>query len=116
MLVCCGAQTNYLTEKTKEETLWSLPRDSSSEKVTGLFNAANDIFDEMQHQYNLRKYSLVAWLVSSLPTLSTISFSIALIINALLLVSVCVTPTADGNGDADADAGTCRLLHASGAP
>lgn len=42
--------TNYLTEKTREETLWNLPRDSPGEKVNGLFSAANDLYDEMEHQ------------------------------------------------------------------
>lgn len=89
-------QTNYLTEQTKHDTLWDLPRDSSSEKVTGLFNAYNDLFDEMQHQYTLRKYSLLSWMVSSLPTMSTVAFVIALVINALLLVSVSVAPRVPG--------------------
>jgi hypothetical protein len=97
---------NYLTEKTKEETLWSLPRDSSSDKVNGLFSAANDIFDEMKHQYTLRKYGLVSWMVSSLPTMSTIAFTISIIINALLLVSVSVGRDAAAGGDgADGDGG-----------
>jgi hypothetical protein len=89
-------QTNFLTEQTKHDTLWDLPRDSSSEKVTGLFNAYNDLFDEMQHQYMLRKYSLLSWMVSSLPTMSTVAFFIAVIINGLLLVSVSVAPRVAG--------------------
>ena len=84
---------NFLTEKTKDETLWNLPRDSPGEKVNGLFSAANDLFDEMEHQYRLRQYPIVSKLVNALPTVSTIGFVIAVLINILLLASVRVSPS-----------------------
>lgn len=64
-----------------------------SAKVNGLFEAANDLFDEMEHQYRLRQYPIVSKMVNALPTVSTIGFVVAVLINLLLLVSVRVSPS-----------------------
>jgi hypothetical protein len=64
-----------------------------STKVNGLFEAANDLFDEMEHQYRLRQYPIVSKMVNALPTVSTIGFVVAVLINLLLLVSVRVSPS-----------------------
>ncbi len=61
-------------------------------QVNGLFEASNDLFDEMEHQYRLRQYPIVSKMVNALPTVSTIGFVVAVLINLLLLVSVRVSP------------------------
>lgn len=56
--------SNYLTKLTKDGFVWQVDRTSPQAKVDGLFNAAADFLDEMQHQVRwlrLRRFARL-WL------------------------------------------------------
>ena len=83
--------TEYLTLETKNELLFSVNRESAAKKIAGFFDRIPSLLSEMRHQQQLadtlrRIPGLGALIVRRAETLKTVSFTLAIVINTLILV------------------------------
>ena len=79
--------SNFLTDSSREAFKWAVDRSSPQAKLDGLVAASEDFLAEMRHQAYIWRSSLVAFASGQLEALKTISFALALAINAIVLLS-----------------------------
>ncbi len=75
-----------LSEETKELFIDNVPRDSPSDKISGLIDATNLIFNEMDHISYLKKL-IIRFTPDRMDKLKNFSLMLAYTINILMIIA-----------------------------
>jgi len=81
----------FLTEASRQKFLWGVSRDSSGEKLEGIFGITDELFAEMLHLQAMSKYGWISFLSRNFEFLKDMMLNLAWLINFLLLYSCRVT-------------------------
>ena len=76
----------YLTKETKQRIFLTTEKDEQNSKITGFFEAVDQMWNEMKWQRKLRQQTWLYWFSSHMSLWSDISFNFAVLINLLVAI------------------------------
>lgn len=76
----------YLTKETKQRIFLTTEKDEQNSKITGFFEAVDDMWNEMKWQKKLRQQTWLYWFSSHMSLWSDITFNISVLINLLVAI------------------------------
>lgn len=76
----------YLTKESKNRIFFTIERDEQGSKVSDFFQSTEDLFNEMKWQKELREQPTLYWISRHMSTWSSISFTLAVLINLIVAI------------------------------
>lgn len=74
----------YLTHESKTRIFNTIERDEQGSKVSDFFQSTDELFNEMKWQKELREQPTLFWISRHMSTWSSISFTLAVLINIIV--------------------------------
>lgn len=74
----------YLTHESKNRIFYTIERDEQGSKVSDFFQSTEELFNEMKWQKELREQPTLFWISRHMSTWSSISFTLAVLINLII--------------------------------
>jgi len=78
---------NYLTEKSKNDLIYRVKRNTPQDKLTDFFNRSENLMQEIEHRESLAKDPSSSWLTIHEEDFNNINFVMALIINFIIITN-----------------------------